>query len=162
MNKLIQNIINISNHNHDYHDNRIDWDDYFISTALLISCRSPCERLHVGCILVYNNRIISAGYNGFLPGALHKSIVMTEGSHTHEQATVHAECNAIADCANRGVSTVGATAYITHYPCINCFKILVAAGIREIKYLHDYKNDLNVEQLIKSMISKHIVLTKLN
>jgi dCMP deaminase len=155
MNKLIQDIININN------DNRINWDDYFISTALLISCRSPCHRLHVGCILVYNNRIISAGYNGFLPGALHQSIIMTEGNHTHEQATVHAECNAIADCANRGVSTVGATAYITHYPCINCFKILVAAGIREIKYLHDYKNDVNVEKLIKSMISKHIILTKL-
>ena len=156
MNKLIQDIINIST------NERIDWDDYFISTALLISCRSPCERLHVGCILVSNNRIISAGYNGFLPGANHQSIVITEGSHTHEQATIHAEQNAIADCANRGVSTVGATAYITHYPCINCFKILVAAGIKEIKYLHAYKNDLNVEKLINSMISKHIVLTKLN
>ena len=158
MNKLIQNIINISNHN----NSRIDWDDYFISTALLISCRSSCSRLHVGCVLVYNNRIISAGYNGFLPGAIHQSIVINDGSHSHEQATVHAEQNAIADCANRGVSTVGATAYITHYPCINCFKILVAAGIREIKYLHDYKNDLNVEKLIKSIINKHITLTKLD
>jgi dCMP deaminase len=157
MNKLIQNIINISNN-----DNQIDWDDYFISTALLISCRSPCTRLHVGCVLVYNNRIISAGYNGFLPGANHQSIIVSEGSHTHEQATVHAEQNAIADCANRGVSTFGAIAYITHYPCINCFKILVAAGIIEIKYLHEYKNDLNVEKLIKSMNSKNIVLTKLN
>ena len=158
MNKLIQNIINIK----DNHDNyRIDWDDYFISNALLISCRSPCERLHVGCVLVYNNRIISAGYNGFLPGAYHQSILLIEGSHTHEQATVHAEQNAIADCANRGVSTVGATAYITHYPCINCFKILIAAGIKEIKYLHDYKNDINVEKLIKSIINKKISLIKL-
>jgi dCMP deaminase len=155
MNKLIQDIINISN------DNRIDWDDYFISTALLISCRSPCHRLHVGCVLVYNNRIISAGYNGFLPGASHTSIINTEGSNNHEQATVHAECNCIADCANRGVSTIGCTAYITHYPCINCFKTLIAAGIREIKYLHDYKNDINVEKLIKSMINKHIIITKL-
>jgi dCMP deaminase len=159
MNKLIQDIINISN------DNRIDWDDYFISTALLISCRSPCHRLHVGCVLVYNNRIISAGYNGFLPGASHTSIITsiinTEGSNNHEQATVHAECNCIADCANRGVSTIGCTAYITHYPCINCFKTLIAAGIREIKYLHDYKNDVNVEKLIKSMVDKHIIITKL-
>ena len=162
MNKLIQNIINISNHhNNDNHDIRIEWDDYFISNALLISCRSPCERLHVGCVLVYNNRIISAGYNGYLPGALHNSIVINEDGNTHEQATVHAECNAIADCANRGVSTVGATAYITHYPCINCFKILIAAGIKEIKYLHDYKNDTNVEKLIKSIINKKIILMKL-
>jgi dCMP deaminase len=158
MNKLIQDIINV--HNDTLH-NRIDWDDYFISTALLISCRSPCHRLHVGCVLVYNNRIISAGYNGFLPGAIHHSIITTEGSNNHEQATVHAECNCIADCANRGVSTIGCTAYITHYPCINCFKTLIAAGIREIKYLHDYKNDINIEKLIKSMINKHIIITKL-
>jgi dCMP deaminase len=158
MNKLIQDII--STHK-SLNDNRINWDDYFISTALLISCRSPCHRLHVGCVLVYNNRIISAGYNGFLPGALHNSIVIAEGTHTHEQATVHAEQNAIADCAHRGVSTVGATAYITHYPCINCFKILIAAGITEIKYLHDYKNDNNIEKIIKSMINKHIVITKI-
>ena len=148
MNKLIQNIINIST------NERIDWDDYFISNALLISCRSPCSRLHVGCVLVYNNRIISAGYNGFLPGALHNSIITTEGNQTHEQATVHAECNAIADCANRGVSTIGCTAYITHYPCINCFKILVAAGIKEIKYLYDYKNDKNIELLLNNMDHK--------
>jgi dCMP deaminase len=162
MNKLIQNIIDTSDNNLRCDNQRINWDDYFISTALLISCRSPCNRLHVGCVLVYNNRIISAGYNGFLPGANHQSIILTEGNNTNEQATIHAECNAIADCANRGVSTIGATAYITHYPCINCFKILVAAGIREIKYLHEYKNDSNVEKLIKSMISNHIILTKLN
>jgi dCMP deaminase len=158
MNRLIQDII--STHK-SLNDNRIDWDDYFISTALLISCRSPCHRLHVGCVLVYNNRIISAGYNGFLPGALHNSIIITEGNNTHEQATVHAECNAIADCSHRGVSTIGATAYITHYPCINCFKILIAAGIREIKYLYDYKNDNNIEKIIKSMVNKKIVITKI-
>jgi dCMP deaminase len=154
MNKIIQEIIN-------KHNDRIDWDDYFISTALLISCRSPCHRLHVGCVLVYNNRIISAGYNGFLSGAHHHSIVKTDGNSSHEQATVHAECNAIADCANRGVSTVGATAYITHYPCINCFKILVAAGIKEIKYLHNYNDDENIEKIIKSMIINKVVITKL-
>ena len=59
----------------------------------------------------------------------------------HEQATVHAEQNAIADCAKRGVSCKGSTAYITHYPCIICTRLLLAAGIESIKYLHDYKND---------------------
>ena len=150
MNKYIQNIINDTKE-------RIDWDDYFISTALLISCRSPCHRLHVGCILVKNNRIISSGYNGFLPGSNHISII----ENNHEQATVHAECNAIADCANRGVDTKDAIAYITHYPCINCFKMLVASGIKEIKYLHDYKNDKNIEALLNNMNNK-IIINKLN
>ena len=153
MNKSIINIVSNSE--------RIDWDDYFISTALLISCRSPCHRLHVGCVLVNNNRIISAGYNGFLPGASHTSIITNDGSTNHEQATVHAECNAIADCANRGVSTFNCTAYITHYPCINCFKTLIASGIKEIKYLHDYKNDINIDKLIQSMNNK-IKITKIN
>ncbi len=157
MNKHIQDIININNNNND----RIDWDDYFISTALLISCRSPCTRLHVGCILVKNNRIISSGYNGYLPNSYHISIIKTEGTNTHEQATVHAECNAISDCANRGVSTNGAIAYITHYPCINCFKILVASGIKEIKYLHDYKNDENIEILLNNIHNK-IIINKIN
>ena len=101
------------------------------------SKRSSCERLHVGCILVKNNRIVSQGYNGFLPGCPHKSIVR----NNHEQATVHAEQNAICDCAKRGVSCEGATAYVTHYPCIICCRLLLAAGIKEIKYLNDYKND---------------------
>jgi dCMP deaminase len=134
--------------------NRLNWDEYFMETALLISRRSPCERLHVGCVLVKNNRIISAGYNGFLPGAHHISIITEVNKNTHEQATVHAEQNAIADCANRGVSTKDAIAYITHYPCINCFKILVASGIKEIKYLNDYKNDENINKLINSMENK--------
>ena len=151
MNKTIQGIINNNL------SERIGWDDYFISTALLISCRSPCHRLHVGCILVKNNRIISSGYNGFLPGSNHISII----ENNHEQATVHAECNAIADCANRGVDTKDAIAYITHYPCINCFKMLVASGIKEIKYLYDYKNDKNIEALLNNMNNK-IIINKLN
>jgi len=59
----------------------------------------------------------------------------------HEQATVHAEQNAIADAARRGVSVAGSTAYISHFPCINCAKILAAAGVQAIKYHFDYSND---------------------
>ena len=85
----------------------------------------------------HKNRIIAAGYNGFLPGAPHSSCVR-DG---HEVATVHAEQNAISDAARRGVSLNGATAYITHFPCINCAIIMIAAGIKRVKYLHDYSND---------------------
>lgn len=116
---------------------RPSWDAYFMEIVQVTAKRSPCERLQVGCILVNENRIISQGYNGYLPGCSHKSIVR-DG---HEQATVHAEQNAIADCAKRGVSCAAATAYVTHYPCIICTRILLAAGIRSIKYIHDYKND---------------------
>ena len=116
---------------------RPSWDDYFREIVQVTATRSPCERLQVGCLLVHNNRIVSQGYNGFLPGCSHCSIVR-DG---HEQATVHAEQNALADCAKRGVSCAGATAYITHFPCIICCRLLLASGISCIKYIHDYKND---------------------
>lgn len=127
---------------------RPSWDAYFTAMAVLISSRSACERLHVGCVLVsagtHPNRVIAAGYNGFLPGAPHCSCVR-DG---HEQATVHAEQNAIADAAKRGVSVMGATVYVTHFPCINCAKILASAGVGAIKYLHDYHNDPLVNALL--------------
>lgn len=126
---------------------RPSWDEYFKKIVLVTKERSPCERLQVGCILVKNNRIISQGYNGFLPGCPHKSIVRDN----HEQATVHAEQNAIADCAKRGVSCINSTAYITHYPCVICMRMLCASGISCIKYLEDYKNDELVYEFSKMM-----------
>jgi dCMP deaminase len=126
---------------------RPSWDNYFKEIVQVTAKRSPCDRLHVGCLLVADNRIISQGYNGFLPGCAHISVVR-DG---HEQATVHAEQNAIADCAKRGVVCAGATAYITHYPCIICVRILLAAGIKSIKYINDYKNDELVAQLAAQM-----------
>ena len=120
---------------------RLSWDEYFSKIVQVTSERSPCERLKVGCLLVNDNRIISQGYNGFLPGCPHKSIIRDN----HEQATLHAEQNALIDCAKRGVSCKDATVYITHYPCIICCRLLLAAEVKKIKYLNDYKNDELVE-----------------
>lgn len=129
-------------------ESRPSWDDYFMATAFLLASRSSCDRLHVGCLIVSGgsekNRIIAAGYNGFLPGTPHRSRVC-EG---HEQGTVHAEQNAIADAARRGSSVGGAMAYVTHFPCISCAKILAAAGIRTIKYHIDYRNDPLVREVL--------------
>jgi len=134
---------------------RISWDEYFSKIVLATSERSPCERLQVGCLLVKDNRIVSQGYNGFLPGCPHDSIVR----NNHEQATVHAEQNAIADCAKRGVSCQDSVAYITHYPCLMCARLLFASGVKEIKYINDYKNDVIVEILSKQI---NIIITKLS
>ena len=124
---------------------RPSWDEYFKEIVICTTKRSSCKRLQVGCLLVKDNRIISQGYNGFLPGCIHESI-MRDG---HEQATVHAEQNAICDCAKRGVSSENCTAYISHYPCIICTRLLIASGIKEIKYINDYKNDSLVSYLSK-------------
>jgi dCMP deaminase len=124
-------------------NNRLSWDEYFMSIAILASKRSSCSRLNVGCIIIKDNRIVTTGYNGFLRGAPHISRVL----NNHEQATVHAEQNAICDAAFRGVNISNSVAYITHYPCLTCFKLLVASGINTIKYLNDYKNDPLVKEL---------------
>lgn len=127
---------------------RPSWDEYFMAMALLIAARSACGRLHVGCVLVsggeHRNRLIAAGYNGFLPGTPHHSRVR-DG---HEQATVHAEQNAVADAARRGVSLAGAMAYVSHFPCLNCAKMMAAAGIRRVAYHFDYSNDALVGELL--------------
>ncbi len=133
---------------------RISWTEYFSALSQLASQRSPCHRLRVGCVLVRENHIISTGYNGFLPGGQHRSLML----HGHEQATVHAEMNCIADCARRGVSTESAEAYITHYPCPSCFKGLVAAGVRTIYYLEDYNNSPVVAELMKDLRVKVVQL----
>jgi len=83
------------------------------------------------------------GYNGYLAGTEHQSIIR----NGHEQATIHAEINAITDAAKRGVSIDGAVAYITHYPCLNCYKALASSGIKKIFYKNDYRNDPVVEDL---------------
>ena len=116
---------------------RPSWNEYYKKLTLVTAERSPCERLQVGCILVVDNRIVSQGYNGFIPGCSHTSIVR-DG---HEQATIHAEQNAICDCAKRGTSCLNAIAYVTHYPCCICTRLLLASGVKEINYIHDYKND---------------------
>ena len=134
---------------------RPTWDEYFKELVLLTSKRSACNKLAVGCILVKDNRIVSQGYNGYLSGLPHTPIIR-DG---HNIGTIHAEQNAIIDCAKRGVSCQGTTAYITHYPCLNCFKFLQAGGIKEINYINDYNNDTEVVNLSKLT---NININKLN
>lgn len=133
---------------------RLEWDEYFMSIALLASCRSPCNRLNVGSVIVKKNRLISMGYNGYIPGAPHISRVQDN----HEQSIIHSEVNALSDCAKRGTSLEGSKIYVTHYPCINCFKSIAACGIKEIIYLEDYNNNPIVEELAND---SNIVIIKL-
>ena len=134
---------------------RIGWNEYFMSIALLASSRSPCKKIHVGSVIVKENRIISMGYNGFISGISHKSYIV-DG---HEQATIHSEINAISDCAKRGVSIDNSKIYITHFPCINCFKSIVSSGIKEIIYMNDYNNNELVNILAKD---SNIIINKYN
>ena len=137
---MLSKITEFANNNN---QTRLDWDEYFMSIAVLASQRSPCKRLNVGSVIVKNNRLISMGYNGYIPGAPHISRVQDN----HEQSIIHSEVNAITDCAKRGASLEDAKIYLTHYPCINCFRSIAACGIKEIIFLNDYNNNPIVQEL---------------
>ena len=136
------NILEV-NSNNTINKLRPTWDEYFKQITYLVSTRSSCEKLHVGCLFVKDNRIIAQGYNGYIAGCEHKMVIRDN----HNIGTIHAEQNAITDCAKRGVSCDKCVAYISHYPCFNCMKLMVSCGICEIKYIDDYKNNPLVNDL---------------
>lgn len=107
----------------------------------MVATRATCDRLHVGCVLVKDRRILATGYNGSVVGEPHCDDVGHEVVAGHCQRTVHAESNAIAQAARHGISVDGATAYVTHQPCPNCDKLLRNAGIIGFKWGKDYDNN---------------------
>lgn len=132
-------------------DKRIPWDQYFMAQALLLSLRSTCTRLEVGATLVRDRRIIAGGYNGSVSGDTHcidDGCYLVDG---HCIRTIHAEMNAILQCAKLGISTEGAEIYVTHFPCLQCTKALLQAGVKTIHYLHNYHNDPYGLELIEQV-----------
>ena len=128
---------------------RIPWDQYFMSQSLLLSLRSTCTRLTVGATIVREKRIIAGGYNGSISGDKH---CIDEGCYIvdgHCIRTIHAEMNAILQCAKFGVQTQGAEIYVTHFPCLQCTKMILQAGIKKIYYLEDYHNNEYALNLIE-------------
>jgi dCMP deaminase len=131
---------------------RPSWDEYFLKLAMLVSERATCPRMHCGCVLVKDKRILSTGYNGSIPGDAHCEDEGCIIEDNHCIRTIHAEMNALLQCSIHGVSTKGATAYVTNMPCTNCAKALIAAGIVEIVIFSDYHNTRAEEFLDKAKV----------
>ena len=128
--------------------NRLAWDEYFAAQALLISNRATCNRAKVGAVLVKDNKVIATGYNGSVSGTDHcleDGCLMVEG---HCVRTIHAEVNAILQGAERGIPK-GFTAYVTHFPCLNCTKQLLQVGCKRVVYIHQYRIDEYAEYLYR-------------
>jgi dCMP deaminase len=101
-------------------------------------------------VLVTDKRILTSGFNGSPSGLEHCDEIghlMVDG---HCVRTIHAETNAIIQAALHGVSTKGATCYVTHFPCINCTKALINAGISRIVYSVSYRTDENAMAFLKT------------
>ncbi|MFA1711615.1 ComE operon protein 2 [Peribacillus frigoritolerans] len=129
--------------------NRISWDQYFMAQSHLLALRSTCTRLTVGATIVRDNRIIAGGYNGSIAGGTH---CIDDGCYVidnHCVRTIHAEMNALLQCAKFGVPTDEAEIYVTHFPCLQCCKSLIQAGIKAVYYAEDYKNHPYALELFK-------------
>lgn len=128
---------------------RISWEQYFIAQARIAALRSTCTRLMVGAVIVRENRIIASGYNGSVSDGDHcidDGCYVVEG---HCVRTIHAEANALLQCAKFGVPTNGTTLYATHFPCLQCTKQIIQAGVKEIYYEEDYRNHALAIQLFQ-------------
>ena len=117
---------------------RPNFDEYIMDIAQLAAARSTCDRARVGCVLVQDRYIIAAGYNGAPSGMPHCDDYGHKMVDGHCIRTIHAEQNAVAQAAMHGAPTKGATAYVTHLPCISCAKLLIAAGIATVVYAAGY------------------------
>lgn len=128
---------------------RISWDQYFMAQSHLLALRSTCARLMVGATIVRDKRIIAGGYNGSVSGSIH---CIDQGCYVidgHCVRTVHAEANALLQCAKFGVPTENAEIYVTHFPCLQCCKQLIQSGIVTVYYAADYKNHDYAIELFK-------------
>ncbi len=125
------------------------WDDYFMGLAKLVATRSTCLRHAVGAVLVKNKRILSTGYNGAPQGMAHcldigclrDKLKIPSGTRAEICRAVHAEQNAIIQCAVYGVSSQKSTLYTTHQPCTVCTKILIAAQVKRIVFEKPYPDE---------------------
>ena len=120
----------------------INWDEYFIGVAKLSARRSKDPNTQVGaCIVSEDNKILSMGYNGFPRGCSDeefpwgKELEATDPYNAKYLYSTHSELNAILNY--RGGSLEGSKIYVTLFPCNECAKAIIQAGIKTIIYEED-------------------------
>lgn len=132
----------------------LTWDEYFMAMAIVASQRSKDPNSQVGaCIVDNENKIVSLGYNG-APNGYSDDLDMTwdrEGEflNTKYAYVCHSELNAIL---NSRTPVKGCTLYVTLFPCNECAKALIQAGIKEVVYLSDKYNATDGNIASKKML----------
>jgi len=127
-----------------------------MKTAETFAELSHARRLHVGAIVVKDDRIISIGYNGMPAGwdnDCEDQIYEEDGFHITlktKPEVLHAETNAIAKLAKSNESGMGATMFITHAPCLDCAKLIYQSGISHVLYRDSYRDTSGITFLEKS------------
>ncbi|MBD2462671.1 dCMP deaminase family protein [Oscillatoria sp. FACHB-1407] len=127
---------------HNSDSRRPSWDEYFLMLAKLAATRSTCLAFPVGSVIVKNKQVLATGYNGPPSGSAHcvaqgycyPGLSSCDASRDLPSRAVHAEANAIAQAAKHGISTHGASIYVTLEPCLYCLKLIISAGIHDVFY----------------------------
>ena len=140
----------------------------YMKTAEIFAELSHARRLHVGAIVVKDDRIISIGYNGMPAGWDNNceyevtefqteygvgSKLVNTGELKTKPEVLHAETNAIAKLAKSNESGLGATMFITHAPCLDCAKLIYQSGISSVLYRDTYRDTSGITFLEKSGIT---------
>jgi dCMP deaminase len=127
-----------------------------MKTAETFAECSTARRLHVGAVIVKDDRIISIGYNGMPIGwdnNCEDELKWPNGEIkflTTKPEVLHAETNAIAKLAKSTESGLGATMFVTHSPCLDCAKLVYQSGINTIYYRNSYRNEDGIQFLEKA------------
>jgi dCMP deaminase len=132
--------------------------DAYMKTAETFAELSHAKRLHVGAIIVKDDRIISIGYNGMPSGwdnncedtIQHSDDTVTLKSKSE---VLHAETNAIAKLAKSTESGLDADMFITHAPCLDCAKLIYQSGIRSVFYRDAYRSEDGIQFLKSSGVT---------
>jgi dCMP deaminase len=120
-------------------DVRPDWDVYFMGFAEAARLRATCDRKRVGAVIVVEHQVVATGYNGSVRRMPHCDEAGHDMVAGHCVRTIHAEMNALAQAARRGVAVEGAAIYTTASPCWGCFRVLVNAGLTRFVYGEQYR-----------------------
>lgn len=144
---------------------RPSWDRYFMEIAVLVSSRTTCLRRQVGAVIVKDKRLLSTGYNGAPVGLKHcaelgclRQKLGVKSGEKHELCrAIHAEQNAIIQAATFGVPLLGASIYITHFPCVLCSKMIINAGIKRIVYSQGYPDQMSQDILKEAKLKTELL-----
>jgi dCMP deaminase len=130
----------------------------YMATAKIFAELSHARRLHVGAIVVKDDRIISIGYNGMPAGWDNNCEFDWTDPQTKQTSLVtrpevlHAEANAITKLAKSNDSGFGADIFITHAPCVECAKLIFQSGVSRMWYGSEYRDDSGIRFLERSGI----------
>ncbi len=136
-------------------ENYLSWDEYFVAMAKLAAMRSKDPNTQVGCCIVSkDNRILSIGYNGAPNGFDDDKFPWGREGHrldTKYMYVCHSELNALLNYRGNNNDFVGSRIYVHYFPCNECAKAIIQAGIKEVVYYHSYDYDNHSDEMEASI-----------